>query len=183
MKLVRATLLRCMVSALSALSLVSALSACGDGGSGASASDGSGGGGGQASSGASTSSGGDGSVEQQCVDDINAFRASIGLPPYQRWTTNEACTDGQAKADGTSMTAHGAFGQCDENAQDECPGWPGPPESMIGQCLQMMWDEGPGSSFETHGHYINMSSTKYTKVSCGFHTFPDGSVWATQDFQ
>ena len=57
-----------------------------------------------------TTGAGDGSVEQQCVDTINAYRASMGLAPYQRWTSNESCTDGQAEADGTSMTAHSAFG-------------------------------------------------------------------------
>jgi hypothetical protein len=46
-----------------------------------------------------------------------------------------------------------------------------------------MWAEGPGADFQTHGHYINMSSTKYTKVACGFYETPTGSVWAVQDFQ
>lgn len=46
-----------------------------------------------------------------------------------------------------------------------------------------MWNEGPGSDFQTHGHYINMASTQYTKVACGFAVMPNGSVWAVQDFQ
>jgi hypothetical protein len=54
---------------------------------------------------------------------------------------------------------------------------------MIGGCLQMMWNEGPGDFNGGHGHYINMSSTQYTRVACGFHVLADGSVWATQDFQ
>ena len=54
---------------------------------------------------------------------------------------------------------------------------------MIPQCLAMMWAEGPGSDFSAHGHYINMSSTQYTKVACGFYTLQDGSVWAVQDFR
>ena len=54
---------------------------------------------------------------------------------------------------------------------------------MIEGCLQMMWNEGPGDFYGGHGHYINMSSTQYTKVSCGYYTLADGSVWATQDFQ
>ena len=40
-----------------------------------------------------------------------------------------------------------------------------------------------GSDISTHGHYINMSSTQYTQVACGFYTLSDGQVWATQDFQ
>lgn len=126
---------------------------------------------------------GDGTAEQLCVDTINNYRATLGLPPYARWTDKETCADGQAQSDSQSGTAHGAFKQCTELAQNECPGWPGPPSSMIPQCLQMMWNEGPGTNFSQHGHYINMSSTQYTKVACGFYTLSDGSVWAVQDFQ
>ncbi|MFO0661228.1 MAG: hypothetical protein U0165_15555 [Polyangiaceae bacterium] len=50
-------------------------------------------------------------------------------------------------------------------------------------CLQMMWDEGPGSDFSQHGHYINMSSTSYTMAACGFYTGSDGSTWAVQNFK
>ena len=126
---------------------------------------------------------GDGSAEQLCVDTINQYRATLGLAPYQRWNAEESCADGQAKSDSQSGTAHGAFGQCTENAQNECPGGPGQPSTMIPQCLAMMWAEGPGSDFSAHGHYINMSSTQYTKVACGFYTLQDGSVWAVQDFR
>ena len=126
---------------------------------------------------------GDGTAEQLCVDTINNYRTTLGLPPYQRWNAEESCADGQCKSDSQSGTAHGAFGQCSEFAQNECPGWPGPPASMIPQCLQMMWAEGPGADFSKHGHYINMSSTQYTQVACGFYTLSDGSVWAVQDFR
>jgi len=54
---------------------------------------------------------------------------------------------------------------------------------MIGSCLQMMWAEGPGSDFSAHGHYLNMSSTNYTKVACGFYVTPQGTVWTLQDFK
>jgi hypothetical protein len=126
------------------------------------------------------SCGGDASL---CVDTINSSRKTLGLPAYERWNAEEDCADSQAKSDSASGTAHGAFGRCGESAQNECPGWPGPPESMITGCLKMMWAEGPGSDFSAHGHYLNMSSTKYTKVACGFYTLPDGRVWAVQDFR
>ena len=125
----------------------------------------------------------DGTVEQLCVDTINEYRATLGLPPYQRWTDKESCADGQAQSDSMTNKAHGAFGQCTENAQNECHGWPGPPETMIKGCLKMMWAEGPGADFATHGHYINMSSTKYTKVACGFTKTSSGSYWSVQDFR
>ncbi|WP_437607272.1 CAP domain-containing protein [Sorangium sp. So ce834] len=120
---------------------------------------------------------------QLCVDTINQHRATLGLPPLARWTEAESCSDEESESDGNTGQAHGAFGACDERAQNECPGWNGPPESMIVPCLQVMWDEGPGEDFNKHGHYINMSNTAYTKVACGFHTFPDGSVWAVQNFR
>jgi hypothetical protein len=134
-----------------------------------------------AASGASSAAGGGTDAAALCVDAINQHRASIKLAPYARWSDEEACTSAEAQKDSMSGTAHGAFGSCKESAQDECPGWPGPPEKMIASCMQMMWDEGPGD-FAQHGHYLNMSSTAYTKVSCGFFALPDGSVWATQNF-
>jgi hypothetical protein len=121
---------------------------------------------------------------EACVDDINTLRATLKLPPYDRWTDGEACAGGEAQTDSLTGTPHSAFGGCGETAQDECPGWPGPAGTMIGECLTMMWAEGPGTDFATHGHYINMSSTSYSKVACGFYTLADGkTIWATQDFQ
>lgn len=122
-------------------------------------------------------------ARQDCVDRINAFRATEGLPPYARWTDAEGCVDGQAQADSESGVPHSAFGQCGEWAQNECPGWPADPEVINQDCLQMMWDEGPGEPFSEHGHYLNMSNASYTQVACGFYATPDGSMWATQDFR
>ncbi|WP_437936331.1 CAP domain-containing protein [Sorangium sp. So ce341] len=164
----------------------------GAGGSDGSTTAGTGGSGGSpagSTSGAGSGAGGSGGngdptgAAQLCVDTINQHRATLGLPPLARWTEAESCSDEECESDGNTGQAHGAFGACDERAQNECPGWNGPPESMIVPCLQVMWDEGPGEDFNKHGHYINMSSTAYTKVACGFHTFPDGSVWAVQNFR
>ena len=107
---------------------------------------------------------------------------TLGLPPLARWFDAEVCSDGEAMMDGASGTPHGAFGQCGEFAQNECPGWPGPPEQLLDGCLAQMWAEGPGEPFSEHGHYINMSSTEYTKVACGFAEV-GGSIWAVQNFQ
>ena len=125
----------------------------------------------------------DGSVQALCVNTINMYRATLGLPAYARWSDAESCTDGEAESDSMSGKAHGAFGACKEHAQDECPGWPAPPETMIGNCLAQMWAEGPGADFSAHGHYLNMSSTQYTMASCGFHTTGANSVWAVQNFK
>jgi len=122
-------------------------------------------------------------VRVLCVDEINAYRATEGKTPYAGWTSAGPCADGQAKADSESGKAHGTFGKCGESAQNECPGWGGPPDSMIKGCLKMMWAEGPGEPFSAHGHYINMSSTGYSTVACGFYQTPSGSWWSVQDFR
>jgi hypothetical protein len=120
---------------------------------------------------------------QQCVDKINQYRATLGLAPYKRWTAQEACSDNEAKSDSQTKQPHGAFGSCTERAQNECPGWSiNKISSASGSCLDMMWAEGPGEDFQAHGHYINMSSTKYTMVACGFSA-PSGTVWAVQNFR
>ena len=120
---------------------------------------------------------------QHCVDQINVHRATLNLPPYARWKAAESCSNGEAASDSVSGQAHGAFGSCGEHAQNECPGWPGTPYSILDGCLQMMWDEGPGDFNGGHGHYINMSSQQYTQVACGFATAGDGSIWSVQNFQ
>ncbi len=132
----------------------------------------------------SSSGGDDSSLAQACVDEINNYRATLNLPPYARWTDAEACTDDEAKIDSESGTAHSAFPNCGEFAQNECPGWPStdPEMSLLG-CLSQMWAEGPGEDFQKHGHYINMSSTSYTKVACGFYTTSGGDLWAIQNFK
>ncbi|WP_437632370.1 CAP domain-containing protein [Sorangium sp. So ce854] len=160
----------------------------GSGGSDGAGGPPSGGAGGSDGAGGSPTAGAGGSdgatsAAQLCVDTINQHRATLGLPPLRRWTAAEACSDEESESDGNTNTPHGAFGACNEMAQNECPGWPGPAESMIVSCLQVMWDEGPGEDFNKHGHYLNMSNTAFTEVACGFHTFPDGSVWAVQNFR
>jgi hypothetical protein len=162
------------VGSLALVAGVAGIAGCGSDSSSSSggASSGSSGG---ASAGSSSSSGT--TAEEICVATINDYRKAKGLAAYTRWTDNEACTAGQAASDGASGKAHGAFGKCGESAQNECPGWPGPPETMIPKCLAMMMGEGPGG-----GHYDNMMSAKYTKVSCGFAAAGSGAIWAVQNF-
>jgi hypothetical protein len=74
------------------------------------------------------------------------------------------------------------------NAQNECPSYSGTP-SVIAQCLQLMWSEGPapsdscdGSCFQQHGHFINMTSTKYKRVACGFSDLAQSGLWSVQNY-
>lgn len=122
-----------------------------------------------------------GDPQQDCVDRINQFRAECQcLPPLARWTDGESCTESQAADDQAQDSAHSHFGACGENAQNTCPNWPSEGDIVSG-CLQDMWDEGPGDFNQGHGHYINMSSTKYHKVACGFSSSAKG-VWSNQNF-
>ncbi|MCA9623255.1 MAG: hypothetical protein KC731_29750 [Myxococcales bacterium] len=122
-----------------------------------------------------------GDFGQDCVDRINQFRWECQcLPPLARWSEAEICTDTQSGNDQGSGTGHANFGACGENAQNTCPNW-GSEEQVLDGCLQMMWDEGPGQPFEAHGHYLNMSSTEYGKVACGF-AVNGGDVWSNQNF-
>jgi hypothetical protein len=121
-------------------------------------------------------------ARQACVDRINALRASLGLGSLSRWTANETCADSQAKSDSETGTAHGAFGTCPNMAQNECQNYKSI-QSTLTTCIDSMWAEGPGTDYALHGHYINITSTKYTMVSCGFYTTPAGKVWMVQDFK
>src|SRR4051794_9732994 len=58
----------------------------------------------------------DGSTPAEiCVATINEYRATKNLPRYARWDAAESCTDAQAKSDGSTSAAHGAFGKCGES--------------------------------------------------------------------
>ena len=117
-------------------------------------------------------------ANELCWSTINEYRKKAGLPPYERWTEAEACSDGEAKSDAETNRAHGAFPRCGEFAQNECPGTPGPPEEGIPDCLAMMWAEGPGG-----GHHDNMASKQYTKAACGVFVTARGAIWSVQNFR
>ena len=120
---------------------------------------------------------------------INQFRCQCQhLPPLERWTDGEACADRMAQYDSEHMSdgPHAAFQAGIRDAghgQNECPGWPSV-DNTVSACFQQMWDEGPGDFYgpPQHGHYLNMSSTTFTKVACGFYEGSSG-VYAVQNFR
>lgn len=120
-------------------------------------------------------------ARQACVDRVNGYRARVNAAPLARRTDREACIDGQALSDAQANRAHASFGKCEEGSQNECPGYPGTPEAVVAQCLEQMWNEGPGEPYSAHGHYINMTGP-YRGVACGFHQTADGKIWLVQDF-
>ena len=121
------------------------------------------------------------SIRQQCVDKINQYRSTIGLPPLAHYSLGDSCADSEAYSDSQSGIAHGAFGSCGEWAQNECPGWPSL-SSICNNCLQDMWNEGLGEPYSVHGHYINMANNAYTAVSVGFSKTSGSNIWAVFDF-
>jgi len=120
---------------------------------------------------------------QRCVDTVNQYRQSQRLPPVGRWLMAEGCTSAEARDSAASGQPHGAFGRCGELAQNVCPAWSGTADQVTGPCIQSMWNEGPGGDFATHGHYLNLTSTRFTRVACGYFTTPQGSTWAVLNFQ
>lgn len=127
-----------------------------------------------------------------CVARVNQFRACVCLGPLARNTAAEACANQQAQYDSETGTAHAGFSNdiCTPSgtAQNECPGWRSA-EQTIGRCIQFMFDEGPpptatctGTCFQTYGHYINMTNTRYTSMACGFYPTPAGEVWQVQNY-
>ena len=144
-------------------------------------------------------------LRQHCVDEINRYRATLGLASLARASDREACSDHGARLDGESMRAHGSAtaggrqgkdGYCPSSAQNTCPGWSvggrsGNPtvSAALRGCLKMMWDEGPppagsctGACYQAHGHYLNMSAPGAKRVACGFYKMKSGSYWMNQNF-
>lgn len=126
-------------------------------------------------------------LDSVCVATINGHRASISMAPLARWTDSAPCFSRQANQDFASGKGHANFGKCKESAQNTCPGWKSDTtfsarESTMKRCILGMWNEGPGEPYSAHGHYINMTNTKYAKVGCGFH-HENGSFWINMDFR
>jgi len=126
-------------------------------------------------------------LHEACVDFTNERRASLGLPALNRWVDAENCSDSQSSDDQNGAGAHGSFGACGERAQNTCPGWAVDTSSaariaVIEDCLQMMWNEGPGEPYSAHGHFINMSSTEFGSLACGV-SLDDGRLWVNMNFR
>jgi hypothetical protein len=120
-----------------------------------------------------------------CITRINQFRACVCVPPVTRYSGGEACANQDAQYDYDQATPHAGFttGICTPqgSAENECADWASTQAAVDG-CLQMMFNEGPGSD-NTHRDYINMTNPTYTRAACGFYLAPTGQiVWAVQHF-
>jgi len=126
-------------------------------------------------------------LDAVCVEAINERRATLSLAPLALWTDSAACLPRQAALDFQSGKGHANFGLCKESAQNTCPGWASgqdqaSQEKTLRSCILAMWNEGPGSDYSKHGHYINMTNASYRKAGCGFHS-EGGTLWINMDFK
>jgi NAD-dependent dihydropyrimidine dehydrogenase PreA subunit len=178
-------------------------SGAGGGAAGKAGTGGAGGSGKAGASGAGTGGSATGGFEQArqlCLDTINMYRKSVNLSPYTRWTKEEQCVDQEATEDGMMNMPHHSFStahMCGGYGQNECPNYGPDPIASLPGCLAQMWAEkdspacsGCGSCdfpfqgctscpFQMCGHYLNMKSTAFTTVACGFWS----GGWYAQDFE
>ena len=115
------------------------------------------------------------------MDRINQYRATRGAAALSPRTDRVNCANTAAASDAASNKPHGAFGQCQESAQNECPGWQGSLDQVVDSCAKAMFDEGPGEG-PAHGHYRNMMDPGYRSVACGIHVTQDGRTWIVHNF-
>lgn len=119
---------------------------------------------------------------QRCVEQINVLRASIGIRPLGSWDTASDCADQAAELEALAGPVHGSFGSCGELGQNLCSGY-NSIDQVLEVCFKIMWEEGPGVSFQDHGHYLNMANKNYSMVACGFFTDSQGNVYHVQNFR
>lgn len=134
-----------------------------------------------------------------CLEVINKYRATENLKPLTLAPeAKQTCVDEQAAADLVSGKAHGHFGDCGEFAQNSGPNvdlkWRDTEEKIVDTYLEMMWSEkelvesgkrdpAKKEDYSYIGHYLNMSSTKYTTVACGIAKNSDGTKgWFNVNF-
>jgi hypothetical protein len=133
-----------------------------------------------------------GDPSADCVTRVNQFRACVCMGPLSRNTAAEACANQQAQHDSETGVAHSGFTDniCSPrgSAQNECPGYRSVAQT-INTCVLSMFDEGPpptstctGACYQSYGHFINMTNTRYKSVACGFYTTPGGQVWQVQNY-
>src|SRR5439155_25707051 len=125
-----------------------------------------------------------------CVDETNRYRAMAGKPALAESAQLEAYAATGAMYDFTNgphshFQATGGGGIA--FAENECPvqgGWSlpagGDMVALVKQCVAAFYAEGPGTDYQTHGHYINMMGP-YASLGCGIYQMGSG-VTILQDY-
>jgi hypothetical protein len=116
-----------------------------------------------------------------CVDQTNAYRASVGLAPLANTAALDAFATQAVKYDALAGSPHVYFSQTNgdgiSRAEIELLWWRNyTVHDAIAQGLAQMWAAGPG------GEHYRIIAGPYSQVGCGI--FVDGSsVSVAQDFR
>lgn len=116
-----------------------------------------------------------------CVDEVNRYRAIVGLSTLARSADLEAFATQSADMDGKAGQAHQHFmstnGGGIARAETELLGWrDGSLHTIIETGLSQMWAEGPA------GEHYKIMVGPYTQAGCGMAVNPNG-VTVAQDFR
>ncbi len=116
-----------------------------------------------------------------CAEEVNRYRASVGLPTLTRSAALEAFATRAAEIDGRVHIAHHHFSETNgggaATAETAILWWTGfAVRSVIEQGIAQMWSAGP-----TGKHYVVLSGP-FTQIGCG--VFVNGTeVTVVQDFR
>jgi len=122
---------------------------------------------------------------QHCADELNRYRAQVGLTALTRSSVLEDYAAQGAAYDAQHGQAHAHFTATQGGgvafAENEIPGWPlgadGEVNTIIDEGTAMMWGEGPG------GPHYEIIVGPYSEVGCGVYLTEADNVWVVQDFR
>ena len=84
-----------------------------------------------------------------------------------------------AQQQGTVYHQLTLFGEPDGEAVRHDPAWNGATGAQaLSTCLQSQWDTRPNGNL-----FLDMISTRWTHVACGFYRTGDGHWWVVQNFR
>jgi len=126
----------------------------------------------------------------ECVSQTNMYRQMNGKPALTESSQLETYAATGAMYDFTNGP-HSHFEATQGGgiafAENECPvqgNWMldpgGDMSALVDMCIADFYSEGPGSDYNTHGHYINMMGP-YTTLGCGIYQMGTG-VTIVQDY-
>jgi uncharacterized protein YkwD len=188
--------------AASVVAVASCSSSGGDGGGGSGGTTGSGGAGDGSPTDAPTADGGFDEFQTRNLNDVNMYRATLGIAPLKldvqlsafalAGSQEEACNHiphdhfMMAEAAGTLFTTDGFMMSAGEN-QGDPTGWSiitsNPTTNELDQIdaiQKAMFDEGPGDG-EAHGHYENIMNPAYDRLGVGLVEVGN-MLYLTNDF-
>ncbi len=119
----------------------------------------------------------------------NGFRQMDGKPPLAESSALITFASAGA-ADDFASTPHHHFTTTNGGgiafAENECPHWSlahegaGDMDTLVTACITAFYNEGPGSDYAKHGHYINMMGN-YQTMGLGIHLSGDDAT-LVEDF-